>query len=94
MLNEVLPFLKIHQYGLDDDRDLLYLFAAPAKVLAQWAGVPRKGWHIRMLYQRWVTKTRKNELSEFWNRAGNPKENQAHILGPTAITLAIQGPLQ
>jgi hypothetical protein len=92
MLDISVPALTIHQYGLSDNQDVLYLFSAPAKVLAQWAGVPRKGWHIRMLYQRWVTPSRRRELADFWNRAGRPNEalGQSVILGPTAIVLAIQ----
>lgn len=92
MLDVSFSALTMNQYGRTDNQDVLYLFSAPAKTLAQWAGVPRKGWHIRMLYQRWVTHSRRRELAEFWNRAGRPNAalGQNVILGPTAIVLAIQ----
>jgi hypothetical protein len=92
-VDEFVPVLSVHQYGQAGPEDLLYVFAAPAKVLVQWAGVPKKGWRIRMLYQRWVTERRQKELSEFWERAARPRAEigQKHILGPTAITVAIQG---
>lgn len=83
------PVQTFHQYGGSDDRDLLLLFVAPAKDLAKWAGVPRKGWHIRMLYQRWITPTREEELRDFWNDACDAAKG--YILGPTAITIAIVG---
>lgn len=92
MLDTSTAVLEVHQFGYSDSRDLLYLFALPANVLHQWAGIPRKGWHIRMLYQRSITEVRKRELTEFWTRAakGEAAHPNVSILGPTAITLAIQ----
>ena len=37
------PVIEFHQFGGADHRDRLLLFAAPAKQLAAWAGIPRKG---------------------------------------------------
>lgn len=79
--------IKINQYDSGTDQDQLIIFAAPAKELVKWAGVPRKGWHIRMLYQRWMTQGRETELKEFWEKAATPGK---YILGPTAITIALQ----
>lgn len=89
-------FLEFQQYGSADESDKLYLLEAPAKVLVQWAGIPRKGWRLRMLYQRWITPKRQRELADFWTRAATPhrESGQEYILGPTAITLAAQEPLQ
>lgn len=90
------PLISFHQFQSELPEDELLMFAAPAKVLATWAGIPRKGWRIRMLFQRWITPERGRELREFWNTAASPKRElgQAYILGPTAITVAIQGELQ
>lgn len=80
--------IRFNQFSLGDDRDELIIFSAPARVLEKWAGIPRKGWSIRMLFQRQITELRKRELTQFWNNASNP---EIPILGPTAITIAIQG---
>ncbi|MFN8877193.1 MAG: hypothetical protein ACK51E_02730 [Gemmatimonadota bacterium] len=84
--------IEFNQYGSSGPEDRLLLFAARAKDLYRWAGIPRKGWHIRMLYQRWVKPVRASALSEFWTRAARPRRElgELYILGPTAITLAIQ----
>jgi hypothetical protein len=92
MVDARVPIIVFNQYGTSSAEDRLYLLAAPAKLLAQWAGVPRKGWRIRMLYQRWITPARAKELASFWDRAAQPNVHvgESYILGPTAITLAIQ----
>jgi len=57
------PVIRFHQFADgDQDDDLLYLFAAPASAIAAWAGIPRKGWRVRMLYQRWVTQVASERL--------------------------------
>lgn len=83
--------LRFNQYQSGSKTDELIMFAAPAKDIATWAGIPRKGWRIRMLFQRWITESRKSELMEFWERASSPEGNQRFIMGPTAIVVAIQG---
>ena len=85
------PVIEFHQYGSSDPDDRLLMFAAPATSLWGWAGVPRKGWKIRMLYQRWINESRKQEVKQFWDQASTPRDNQAkkYLVGPTAITLAI-----
>jgi len=83
------PVIDFNQFSSGTESDRLLLFAAPAKSIAAWAGIPRKGWRIRMLFQRWITPGRENELKEFWNRASNPSDG--YILGPSAIIVAIQG---
>ncbi|WP_155976955.1 hypothetical protein [Nocardia sp. 348MFTsu5.1] len=81
--------LRFNQYGSDTDADELYMFAAPATELARWAGIPRKGWRVRLLYQRWVTPGRSREVTEFWDRAGEIRgPHGKYLLGPTALTLA------
>ena len=90
------PVLEFQQYGSGTDDDRLLMFAAPAKSIAAWAGIPRKGWHIRLLYQRWITPGREKEVKEFWNTASKPDPacpagQKAYILGPTALTIAIHG---
>ena len=84
------PIIEFSQYESSTDADDLYMFAAPAREIAKWAGIPRKGWRIRMLFQRWITESRKTELIEFWNRASEPIGEQRYIVGPTAIVIAIQ----
>ena len=88
------PVVKFDQYQSADSDDDLLLFAAPAKAIAAWAGIPRKGWHVRMLYQRWITPGREKELKDFWERASTPEigHGKKFILGPTALTIAIHGP--
>ena len=87
------PVIPFHQFaGGDQDDDLLYLFAAPASAIAAWAGIPRKGWRVRMLYQRWVTQGREREVKAFWDDAGSyVSEGHRYLLGPTALTLAATG---
>ena len=84
-------FLQFSQFGSTTSDDDLLLFSAKAKDLANWAGIPRKGWRIRMLFQRPVTQARANQVSEFWDVASKPDPGQKFILGPTAITIGIQG---
>jgi len=79
------PVIEFNQFSSGSDADRLLIFAAPAKAIAAWAGIPRKGWHLRMLYQRWVTPARAQELLSFWNTASQ----RPFILGPTALTIAI-----
>ncbi len=70
------------------------MFAAPARSLAAWAGIPRKGWRVRMLYQRWITPGRERDVKSFWDDAGDPtKHDTRYLLGPTALTLAATVPL-
>ena len=88
---EVIDF---HQYGdsaSEDDR--LLMFAAPAKELDGWIGIPRKGWRVRMLYQRWIAESRKQEVTAFWDQASTPRTDQPkrYLVGPTAITVALFG---
>lgn len=85
------PFLKVNQYGSATSDDDLLIFSARAKDLAKWAGIPRKGWRIRMLFQRPVTAARENQVTDFWDTASSPGAGEKYILGPTAITLGIQG---
>ncbi len=84
---QVINFSQYDDAGKADD---LLLFGAPAKAIANWAGIPRKAWHIRMLFQRPITPGRAAELKRFWNTASSA-QNGSYILGPTAIVLAIQG---
>lgn len=87
------PVIDFNQFGSDTEYDRLLLFAAKAKDLAAWAGIPRKGWRIRMLFQRWITEGRERELKDFWRRASTRDEEsgQDFVMGPSAIVLAIQG---
>ena len=68
-----------------------YPIAAPAKDLDGWAGIPRKGWRVRMLYQRWIADSRKQEVTTFWDQASTPRDDQPkkYLVGPTAITVAL-----
>lgn len=84
------PCIPFNQYGNASPGDDLLLFAAPARALATWAGIPRKAWHIRMLFQRPITPSRESELKQFWDTASAGGE-EGFILGPTAIVVAIQG---
>ena len=86
------PVIRFSQYQSDTPDDDLLLFAAPAKEIAKWAGVPRKSWHVRMLYQRWITQGRAADLKEFWNTASKPGQDigKRYILGPTSLTIAIR----
>lgn len=87
------PAIDFHQFQSDTDDDRLIVFAAPASILAQWAGIPRKGWRLRALYQRWVTPNREREVTQFWNDAAAYKEGaNRFLLGPTALTLAASEP--
>lgn len=85
------PVIDFNQYGGTGDEDRLLLFAATAKDIAQWAGIPRKGWRIRMLFQRWITQGRDSELKEFWKRASREDGGTEYVLGPSAIVIAMDG---
>ena len=88
------PAIEFHQYG-DGEADRLVMFAAPASVLASWAGVPRKGWRLRALYQRWVTPGRAQEVRRFWQDASTYNHSgHRYLLGPTALTLAATKDIQ
>lgn len=88
------PGIEFHQYG-DGIDDRLVIFAAPASVLVSWAGVPRKGWRLRALYQRWVTPGRALEVKRFWNDASTyDRGGHRYLLGPTALTLAATQDIQ
>lgn len=83
------PIVRFHQFASGTGADEMILFAAPAKKLAAWAGIPRKGWRVRMLYQRWITPGRQSEVKAFWDDAGEKVRGEdAYLLGPTALTLA------
>jgi len=90
MSASVFRCIPFDQYGEAGPGDDLLLFAAPAKALSAWAGIPRKAWHIRMLFQRPITPSRESELKRFWNTASSGQLD-GFILGPTAIVIAIQG---
>jgi hypothetical protein len=85
--------IRFSQYESDSPDDDLLLFAAPAKQVWNWAGIPRKGWDVRMLFQRWITLARQQEVTAFWDYASQsaPDERQgkSYILGPTALTVAV-----
>jgi hypothetical protein len=85
-------FIRFHQFGSMASDDELLMFAASASDISKWAGIPRKGWRIRMLYQRWLTPVRELQVKDFWNAAGLPKNGERFILGPTALIVGIQGP--
>lgn len=88
------PAIEFHQFG-GGDADRLVMFAAPANVLAAWAGVPRKGWRLRALYQRWVTPGREEEVKRFWkDAAAYNRGGHRYLLGPTALTLAATTDIQ
>ena len=66
--------IDFNQFGSKNQSDRLLLFAAPAKEIASRAGIPRKGWRIRMLFQRSITPGRENELKDLWKLASNPSD--------------------
>lgn len=83
------PVISFNQYSGTDSKDQLFMFAPSAKDLAMWAGIPRKGWKIRMLFQRWITPTRKKQLNDFWEHASGV-EGDSVIPVPTAIVVALR----
>jgi hypothetical protein len=89
-MSKIYPVIRFSQYGSASPADDLVMFAASAKDLYAWAGIPRKGWNIRMLFQRPITPSREGELKRFWEKASTPEPNQDFIVGPTAIIVAIQ----
>ena len=86
-------YIKFNQYESGGESDELIIFAPKSRDLINWAGIPKKGWRVRMLFQRWITPNRENELTRFWKRASSPDPNssQDYILSPTSIVVAIQG---
>jgi hypothetical protein len=90
MLAEV-AVLEFHQYGSTDPDDRLLMFAALATDLSSWAGVPRKGWRVRMLYQRWISEQRQQEVIDYWEQVSKPNDEltRKYLVGPNAITAAI-----
>lgn len=84
------PIIKFHQFESGQKQDELIMFAARAKDIAGWAGIPRKGWNLRMLFQRPITPLRDQELKSFWEHASNQSEEGGYIVGPSAIIVAIQ----
>jgi hypothetical protein len=91
MTDTKVPCIVFNQFDAPSRTDDLILFAAPAKVLANWAGIPRKGWRIRMLFQRPLSDVRSRQIADFWRSASSPGPGEDFILGPNAITVAIQG---
>lgn len=88
-MTERFPVIRFNQFGSGTSEDELVLFAAPALMIAAWAGIPRKGWRVRMLYQRWITPGREKEVKAFWDDAGQRDSGKdRYLLGPTALTLA------
>jgi nucleotide-binding universal stress UspA family protein len=88
------PAIEFHQFG-DGKDDRLVLYAAPAAVLVAWAGIPRKGWRLRALYQRWITPGREQEVKQFWrDAAAYDRDGHRYLLGPTALTLAATTDIQ
>ena len=83
------PIISFNQYDRTQDDDVMHLFAAPASEISKWAGIPRKGWRIRMLYQRWITTARKGQLSTFWKIASGVGQPNCTVC-PTAIVVALQ----
>jgi hypothetical protein len=83
--------ISFHQYGSSLANDELLMFAANARDINSWAGIPRKGWQIRMLFQRPITPTRDSDLKKFWNQASTPEPGDEYIVGPSAIIVAVQG---
>jgi hypothetical protein len=77
-----------YQYNAAPDHrgGRLVSFSAPARDIKLWAGVPRKGWTLRALYQRILDKSRISRVGEFFTpRAGARVGN----LSPTAVTIAL-----
>lgn len=79
-------FLEFHQFGSSTDSDRLVLLAPPAKQIAAWAGIPRKVPRTRLNYQRWLTKARLGQVTNYWELASQ----EPYILGPTALVVAFQ----
>ena len=69
--------IDFHQFGDDASQDdRLLMFAAPAKELDGWVGIPRKGWRVRMLYptlDRRIPEARSHGLLE---QASTPRADQ------------------
>jgi hypothetical protein len=78
-----------YQYraGTDSPLGKLVAFAAPAKEIKEWAGVPRKGWNLRALYQRILDETRLDRVANFFT--ATPPATAPENLSPTAVTMAI-----
>jgi hypothetical protein len=67
----------------------LVTFAASAREIRRWAGVPRKAWALRALYQRVLNETRIKDIAAFFEPAPAPAEVN---LSPTSITVALVDP--
>jgi hypothetical protein len=82
-------FYQYQDVGTQERKGHLLSFTAPARDILLWAGIPRKGWTLRALYQRLLTPKRVAEIRGFLD----PSEHRAQInLSPTAITVAIIHP--
>lgn len=77
-----------YQYdGGPERRDgKLVSFSAPAKEIMLWAGVPRKGWTLRALYQRLLDTSRISQVGSFFTPQPGAKIGN---LSPTAVTIAL-----
>lgn len=64
----------------------LVYFHATARDIKTWAGVPRKGWTLRALYQRVLDETRLEKIQSFLSPTIHGRGN----LSPTAVTIAIR----
>jgi len=73
-MSKTYPVIRFSQYGSDSPSDDLVMFAASAKDIYAWAGIPRKGWNIRMLFQRPITVSRETELKRFWREHRIPRQ--------------------
>jgi hypothetical protein len=85
------PGFVFHQYkeGAEKRDGRLVAFCAPAQEIKLWAGVPRKGWTLRALYQRILDTTRISRVSEFFTPA---TDRAVGNLSPTAVTIALMSP--
>jgi hypothetical protein len=84
------PAQVFYQYGHQSNErgGRLVAFSAPAKEITKWAGVPRKGWTLRALYQRILDTTRVSRVSNFFT----PVEGSlVGNLSPTAVTISLIG---
>lgn len=76
------------QYGSDANTyaGQLVSFAAPAAEIIEWAGVPRKSWTLRALYQRILDDRRLDRVGEFFTPSA---ASGVGNLSPTAVTIAL-----
>lgn len=82
------PAHVFHQYAATKDKAHARLvhFTAPAAEIRAWAGIPRKGWHLRALYQRILNPNRESQISKFFSKSSGRSFGN---LSPTAITIAL-----